>query len=173
MRSPARRSPAAARDGGSRELVVAVSHEGVRAAREASAGSLADAARVVLRAEKVPAALISVAFVTTTRMSTLNAHHLRRRGPTDVIAFGLTNEGRVQRKKHTPVVGDVYISPSVARENARRLGVGVREELVRLVVHGVLHVLGYTHPDGPARERSAMWRRQEALVQRALKGRAA
>jgi probable rRNA maturation factor len=172
MRSPARRSPAAARDSRSRALVVAVSHEGVRAAREASAGSLARAARVVLRAEKVPAALISVAFVTTTRMSTLNAHHLRRRGPTDVIAFGLTNAGRAQGKR-PPVVGDVYISPSVARENARRLSVSVREELVRLVVHGVLHVLGYTHPDGPARERSPMWRRQEALVQRALKVRAA
>ena len=47
----------------------------------------------------------------------------------------------------------------------------MREELLRLVVHGVLHVLGYDHPDGESRERSAMWRRQETLVQRALKTR--
>jgi probable rRNA maturation factor len=173
MSKPAHRSPAAARDSGSRALVVAVSHEGVRAGGDASAGSLAHAARVVLRAERVPAALISIALVTATRMSALNAHHLRRRGPTDVIAFGLSNAGRVGRSEAAPVIGDVYISPSVARANARRLGVGVREELVRLVVHGVLHVLGYSHPDGPAREESPMWRRQEALVERAMRPRAA
>jgi probable rRNA maturation factor len=57
----------------------------------------------------------------------------------------------------------------VARANARRHGVGIREELVRLVVHGVLHALGYDHPDGEARFRSPMWRRQEALVRRAMR----
>ncbi|HVT38103.1 MAG TPA: rRNA maturation RNase YbeY [Gemmatimonadaceae bacterium] len=173
MRRHGRRSPRAARDSGSRALVVAVSREGVRAPGETSDAALAEAARMVLRAEKIPGALISIALVTTSRMSVLNAHHLRRRGPTDVIAFGLTGARRALGKKAMPVVGDVYISPSVARANARLLGVAVREELVRLVVHGVLHVLGHTHPDGPTRERSAMWRRQEALVHRALKARTA
>jgi len=42
------------------------------------------------------------------------------------------------------------------------------EELVRLTVHGTLHVLGYDHPAGPARMRSAMWRRQEKYVRRLL-----
>jgi ssRNA-specific RNase YbeY (16S rRNA maturation enzyme) len=42
----------------------------------------------------------------------------------------------------------------------------LHEELVRLVVHGTLHVLGYDHPDGPGRTRSAMWRRQERYVRR-------
>ena len=65
-----------------------------------------------------------------------------------------------------PVVGDVYIAPSVARVNARLSGVTVREELARLVVHGTLHVLGHDHP-AVGRERSAMWRRQEHLLARA------
>ncbi|MGH7669133.1 MAG: rRNA maturation RNAse YbeY [Gemmatimonadaceae bacterium] len=40
----------------------------------------------------------------------------------------------------------------------------LREELVRLVVHGTLHVLGYDHPDDASRLQSAMWKRQERLV---------
>ncbi len=44
------------------------------------------------------------------------------------------------------------------------------EELVRLAVHGNLHVLGYDHPEGPSRTRSAMWRRQERYVRRLRDG---
>jgi probable rRNA maturation factor len=69
-----------------------------------------------------------------------------------------------------PVVGDVYIAPDVARENARDAKVSVREEIARLVVHGTLHVLGYDHPEGNERERSPMWRRQERIIRRALEG---
>jgi ssRNA-specific RNase YbeY (16S rRNA maturation enzyme) len=42
--------------------------------------------------------------------------------------------------------------------------VGVREELTRLVVHGTLHVLGYTHSEGSDRTTGEMWRRQEEIV---------
>jgi rRNA maturation RNase YbeY len=91
-------------------------------------------------------------------MARLNRRHLGHAGPTDVISFGFApspGEG---------LVGDVYICPDVARANARVAGCGVREELLRLVVHGTLHVLGWDHPVGRARESSPMWRRQEALL---------
>jgi rRNA maturation RNase YbeY len=149
-------------------LVVAVSLEGVRS--PVAVERLADVGRAVLRAEKVRAALISVALVSSARIARLNARHLGKRGPTDVIAFGLTADRTGPRAE---VIGDVYIAPAVARANAHTLGVGVREEIMRLVIHGVLHVLGYDHPDGDGRERSPMWRRQEALVRRALGRRAA
>ena len=153
------------------DLVVAVSSDRVRAARHETTRRLAEAARMVLRAEKVRAALISVSLVSQARIAALNFSHLHRRGPTDVIAFGLTAAASTRRGRRALVVGDVYIAAVVARDNARRLGISMREELLRLVVHGVLHVLGYDHPDGESRERSAMWRRQETLVQRALKTR--
>jgi len=54
----------------------------------------------------------------------------------------------------------------VARENATRLGVPLRRELARLVVHGTLHVLGHDHPEGERREQSAMWQRQERYLRR-------
>ena len=149
-------------------LIVAVSAERVRS--PVAAARLAAVARLVLRAQNVRAALVSVTLLSAAQIAKLNARHLNRRGRTDVIAFAFT-DGRAGAVPL--IVGDVYIAPAVARANARRLGVPLREEVVRLVVHGVLHVLGHDHPDGEARERSAMWRRQERLVRSALGGRAA
>lgn len=142
-------------------LVVAVSREGVRS--PVSEARLAAAARIALRAEKVKQALISVTLVTAPRIAAINAKHLKHRGATDVISFGFAREGG------GPIVADIYIAPSVARQNAARHAIGVREELVRLVIHGVLHALGHDHPDGDARFDSAMWRRQETLVTRAMR----
>jgi probable rRNA maturation factor len=115
----------------------------------------------VLRAEKVRGALVSVAFVSDRAIAGMNAKHLKHRGPTDVISFGFDRPVR-----SAPVVGDIYIAPAVAAKNAKSRKRPVREELVRLLVHGTLHVLGYDHPDDERREGSAMWRRQEALVRR-------
>lgn len=122
-----------------------------------------EVARRVLAAERVRDALVSVTFVSARRMALLNRRHLGHAGATDVISFGFR-----RATPRDPVVGDIYIAPSVARENAGAAGVGVREEIARLVVHGVLHVLGYDHPEGPGRETSAMWRRQEVLLARLL-----
>lgn len=142
---------------------------GVHVASEAgrvpvSRARVASVARAVLRSEGVPSAMLSITFTTPRRIAALNRRYLAHSGATDVIAFGFRTEG--QREG---VVGDIYIAPSVARTNAHAHGVGVREELLRLVVHGTLHVLGYDHPPGPERVASGMWRRQEVLLARALR----
>lgn len=114
-----------------------------------------------LRRERVADAEISVTFVSARGIASLNRRHLGHRGATDVISFPFARD-------HGSAVlsGDIYIAPEVARENARRHGRRVSEELTRLVVHGTLHVLGYDHPDGEARTRSPMWSVQERLVAR-------
>ncbi len=123
-----------------------------------AAHRLADAARRVLRAEGVRAAMLSITLVSPSAMARLNRRHLGHPGATDVISFGFVPTPRAG------VVGDVYICPDVARANARAASCGVREELLRLVVHGTLHVLGWEHPETRARESSPMWRRQELLL---------
>jgi probable rRNA maturation factor len=112
-----------------------------------------------LESEKISNAMISVAFVGRTAIARLNNKYLGHKGPTDVISFGM---GRTTRGM--PTVGDVYICPEVARNNARRNGVPAREELARLVVHGTLHVAGYDHPDDESRTQSKMWKRQERIL---------
>ena len=143
-------------------LIVDVATDGTRTplARD----RIARVVRSVLEAERVGDALVSVALVSRRAITALNRRHLGHGRPTDVIAFGLRGNGA-----GVPVIGDIYIAPEVAGERARELGVGVREEIARLAVHGTLHVLGYDHPDGDGRTRSAMWRRQEDLLTRALR----
>jgi probable rRNA maturation factor len=49
-----------------------------------------------------------------------------------------------------------------------RQGVSAQEELLRLVVHGTLHVLGHDHPESDARTKSPMWRKQERILARVV-----
>jgi len=138
-------------------LAVDVATEGVRV--PISRSRVATLAEGVLRRERVRDALLSIAFVTDQRIAALNRQHLGHVGPTDVISFGFAPVASAR-----VVVGDVYIAPGVARRNAREHGGGIREELMRLVVHGVLHVVGHVHPEDDSRYDSPMWRRQERLL---------
>jgi probable rRNA maturation factor len=119
----------------------------------------------VLRAEKVRRALVSVAFVSARDIARLNRKHLGHTGATDVISFGFSRLA----PRDSLLIGDIYVAPAVASGNARAARRPVREEVVRLLVHGTLHVLGYDHPDDERRERSPMWRRQERLVNRIIR----
>ncbi len=103
-------------------------------------------------------AYISITFIGRDAMRRLNARHKGHDEPTDVITFALRDpDGRA--------VGDVYVCPWVAGRSARAGRMPLREELVRVIVHGTLHALGRDHPEGTARTRSAMWRRQERYVE--------
>lgn len=136
-------------------VAVDVARDGVRVAL--SEERVREIVRVVCRRERAKSAMISVTFVSDRRIAAMNRKFLDHAGATDVITFELEPAAGV-------VIGDVYIAPGVARANAKDAGVGVREELTRLVVHGTLHVLGYTHDEGEHRTAGAMWRRQEAIV---------
>ena len=118
--------------------------------------AVARAVDAVLRGER-RTAILSVSFVGRERMRMLNTRWKQRDEPTDVLAFALTDPRGV-------LAGDIYICPWVAAREARARGISFRRELHRLVVHGVLHVLGYDHPAGGERTASAMWRRQERYV---------
>ena len=132
-------------------------------------------ARAVLRAEGVTRATLSVALVGRTRIRALNRRHFRRDRATDVVAFTMTGappRGRAGPRAHGVfVVGDVYVCAPVGVAQARRFGATPREEIRRLLVHGILHVLGYDHPAGAGRISSPMWRRQERLLSRLARAR--
>jgi len=150
-----------------------------------AADPLARVAARVLQWEGARRTRVELALLAPAAMRRLNRRATGRRGLTDVIAFTLPQPDGA-------ILGDVYICPAAARAfvmagqaDPKRLPDGrgrtgghssdrltarpparLHEELVRLAVHGTLHVLGYDHPDGPGRTRSAMWRRQERYVRR-------
>ncbi|MCG6956414.1 MAG: rRNA maturation RNase YbeY [Gemmatimonadetes bacterium] len=120
------------------------------------ASLLEAAVRRTWRAEGRGAGEVSVTLLDDEAIAELNRTYLDRDGPTDVIAFAMGDAA-------VPV-GDVYLGADQAARQAGEYGVALAEELVRLTVHGTLHVLGYDHPDGPERVTSPMFVRQEALV---------
>ncbi len=137
---------------------VAVEADGVRV--PVASDRLVELSRNVLRAMKVKRSMVSITFVSARSSAAMNRKHLNHRGPTDVITFALGADPM------GTVVADIYICPDVAREQAAEFGVGVREEIARLVVHGTLHACGMEHPEGEGRMSSPMWRRQEQLLKR-------
>ncbi len=113
-------------------------------------------------------ARVELTLLDAAAMRRLNRRTTGRRSLTDVIAFALPQPDGT-------LLGDVYVCPAAANQWVNGRGAGKREhhgmdeELLRLVVHGTLHVLGYDHPEGSGRTRSAMWRRQERYVHRLVR----
>jgi len=94
---------------------------------------------------------VAVRLIRDGEMARLNGKYRGEKRTTDVLSF--PDEGKRQpelhgnpRRKHRGAfLGDIAISPVVARCNARALGRELPEELQILILHGVLHLLGYDH----------------------------
>jgi phosphate starvation-inducible protein PhoH and related proteins len=100
---------------------------------------------------------VSVCFVTDAVMARWNQLYRRKRGPTDVLSFRSDElaSGRTRprsramrssrRAARDEYLGDIAIAPAVARGNAGRLGRTLDNELRILILHGLLHLMGYDH----------------------------
>lgn len=121
------------------------------------AGRIERAVRHVLAAEGVAEAELSVTLLDDAAIGRLNRQYLAHEGPTDVISFPLHRPGQ-------PVLGDIYIGAEQARRQAREHGEAPDVEVLRLAIHGTLHVLGYEHPEDATRESAPMYSRQEELL---------
>ncbi|MDD5528627.1 MAG: rRNA maturation RNase YbeY [bacterium] len=86
---------------------------------------------------------IGITFVDNVQIKKLNAKYRKKNTPTDVIAFRIDAETSKKLKKSI-ALGDIYISVERASEQIIK-GETLALELVHLMVHGVLHVLGYDH----------------------------
>ena len=102
------------------------------------------AARVVLEGENSEKKIISLLLISKRAMGEMNKKYLKREGATDVLSFN-------SRARNFPSVGEenflgeIVICPSFVLENARRFALNKEEELLRVFVHGLLHLLGYDH----------------------------
>ena len=80
---------------------------------------------------------VSIIFCSQERHLEINRRYLGHDYATDVITFDYSDLAR------GVVSGDVFIDPVTIAENAREYGVSVREEMLRVIAHGVLHLCGY------------------------------
>jgi probable rRNA maturation factor len=101
---------------------------------------------------------ITIALVSDPAIARMNETYRHKKGPTDVLSFpsGESREGTTSvvpkngTKKGTSApeghsLGDIAISPATARRNAKKFGRTLPSELQILILHGVLHLLGYDH----------------------------
>lgn len=118
-------------------------------------------ARKVLEAEGVRGgAEVSLLFVDEATIASLNERFMGKQGPTDVLSFPLdddwvgsgrvpdaggTGPGEPPEPEMPDLLGDVVVCPKVAAANAAREEVVFTDELALLVVHGMLHLLGWDH----------------------------
>ena len=137
---------------------VGVSMRGRRA--PALAARLARSARRLLRALRLERAELSVLLVSDREMRRLNHHWRGRDRPTDVLAFA-QSEGPAAAPDG--LLGDVVISVDAARRQAAERGETLGREADRLLIHGLLHLLGYDH-ERSAAEARRMQRRERALA---------
>lgn len=121
------------------EIWVENLHPNLKADEERARGVVAK----LLADEKMDRGDVSVVFVDDHHIRDLNRRYLHRDGPTDVLAFGMREGEDAQFAEST--LGDVYVSLDRARQQAVEYGVTYQEEVLRLVIHGVLHILGHDH----------------------------
>ena len=94
---------------------------------------------------------VSLCFVTDREMARLNQTYRKKTGTTDVLSFPAEERpkpvslARKAKGLRGEFLGDIAISPAVARRNADSFGRSLRGEIQVLILHGVLHLLGYDH----------------------------
>ena len=105
-----------------------------------------DLAEFVLTIETAPeTSEVSIAIVDEEEIARLNEQYRKKEGPTDVLSFPCDEVAAATVEGEPLTLGDVILAPAIAEANARELGNTIEDELNLLVVHGVLHLLGYDH----------------------------
>lgn len=130
---------------------------------------LAELQQFLARARRtlhLPAGSFAVCLVTNAQIARWNRCYRGKSGPTDVLSFPVEAARKPSRKNsrsngNQPVdgnyLGDIAIAPAVARRNARRFGRTFEQEMHILVLHGMLHLMGYDHET----DRGQMDRREQ------------
>jgi len=120
------------------------------------------AAVTALEHEQRTTAELTLVITDDQALQELNRRFRGVDAPTDVLAFGGETPEFVSAPDAGDYIGDVIIS--YPRAEAQAAGHTVRDEMALLVVHGVLHLLGYDH-DTPSKQ-ARMWAQQKAILDR-------
>jgi probable rRNA maturation factor len=113
----------------------------------------------VLRSEGISLP-VDVIFTDDDFMKKMNRKFTKRRKTTDVLSFGM-KEGKNMGVDY-PSLGDIYVSLDRAKRQAQECRISLKEETSRLVIHGLLHLLGYDHKD--KKEAEIMKEKEEAYL---------
>jgi rRNA maturation RNase YbeY len=107
---------------------------------------------------------LSIALVDDEAIAELNVRYREREGPTDVLSFSLEEGPHAERRG--ALLGDVVVSLETAERQARRARRRLDDEVLRLLIHGTLHLVGHDHAED---EEARRMRAEERRLWRALR----
>ena len=111
------------------------------------------AARRILKTLGYEGYELTVVLVGDREITRLNRQYFRRNRPTNVISFPLMDDSPISLRSR--ILGDVVISAETAQRDAGEAGEKAEEEILFLMIHGLLHLAGYDH-EGSVAERRKM-----------------
>jgi len=114
--------------------------------------------KVLKKAGKTKASL-SINFVGEKKIRSLNKKYRKNDSITDVISFALQDGQSIIESTD---LGDIFICPNQIKKQAKDFKIVEKEETIRMLVHGVLHLLGYDHKN--KKDEKEMFEKQEGLV---------
>jgi len=100
---------------------------------------------------------VSVVIVGDKKIQELNKLYRKKNKVTDVLSFGDWNDAKF--------LGEIFISLPQARCQAKEYGFTVKKEIARLLIHGVLHLVGYEH-EKSLKEEKRMFKKQESILKK-------
>ncbi len=107
----------------------------------------------VLKGERKNKAEISIAFVNPAKIRQLNQKYRKKDRPTDVLSYTYNNAS-----------GEIVICPQEVKKNAKKFGQSFEKELARVLIHGILHLLGGDH-EGSLAKAKKMEEKQNYFIQ--------
>ncbi len=108
-----------------------------------------------------PESELSLLFTDDEHITELNRRYLKRDGPTNVLAFPMADAA--QPELNTSMLGDIVISLDAAMRDSQAYGESLEATVDRLLIHGLLHLLGYEH-GGSGKESRRMEEETERLL---------
>jgi len=116
--------------------------------------------RTLMKAVNHAGGAISLSFVDDVAIRAINREHRGKDKPTDVLSFPLEPEPFA----HEQLLGDIVISVDTARRQASDYDAPLQNEIYRLMIHGLLHVLGHDHEEPDERARMEAEERRLAEI---------
>lgn len=121
--------------------------------------------------QEIPSPLseVGLLFVKDSTINALNLEYRKIDKPTDILSFQQYSEAELKNNKKLTgrSLGDIVISVDTLKRQAKEFNVSIEEELTRLLVHGILHLLGYDH-EKVSQAKAAKMRRKERQLRRRM-----
>lgn len=139
-------------------MSLAVSHRPTRLSRKSRTAKLRKTADRILRLNGLEKSDLSVVLCDNAFIQDLNRQWRKKDAPTDVLSFAAATPDEIQRHRKNPdafplVLGDVVISLDIVHERVGDEPAAEMQEITRLLVHGIVHLMGYDHEEDTQAQR--------------------